>query len=349
MIKKTVITTIISLVYSLPLIAQELSAVQIYEKYKDAVVMIKAIGFDGRLRGLGSGIIINDSGYVVTNYHNFEKSERIVVEHFGKQYSGDLIVGADVIRDLLIIKIKGGKFPSIKQADLNKVKVGQKIFTLGSPLGLENTLSDGIISKFGYYQQFNRTYIQITAPISHGSSGGAVINTQGELIGISSGGDKRGQSINFAIPIDELKSVNLIPINDKRSLILLNLYYRGINANDAGEYHKSIGIFKEFTKIDSSCAPIYYNLSLAFGKIEDLDSAIKYLELTIRKDSQFVLAYNQLGYVYTLLGDYTKAEKLYSKAVQLNPQFAGANKNLGTIYIHKKEYDKAILYCQAAL
>ena len=349
MFEKFIIIILIFNTHLVQIVAQELNAEQIYEKYNDAVVMIKSIGFNGKLKGQGSGIIINDSGYVVTNYHNFKESERILIEHFGKQYSGDLIVGADIIRDLLIIKLKGNQFPSIKQADLSKVRVGQKIFTLGSPWGLENTLSEGIISKIGYYPQFNRNYIQFTAPISPGSSGGAVINSRGELIGISSAGVVPGQNLNLAIPVDEIKNVNLISINDKQSIKLLSLYYRGINAQDADEYSKSIGIFKEFINIDSNHAPIYYNLGLAYEYLEEPDSAIFYFELTIKKNPQFALAYSELGLIYTSLGDYTKAESLYNKAIHLNPKLSNAYSNMGGMYLYKEEYDKGIFYSEKAL
>lgn len=349
MFKKLVIIKILFVTCAVPIFAQEFNAEQIYEKFRDAIVMIKSLGFDGKLRGQGSGIIINDSGYVVTNYHNFNQSERIIVEHFSKQYSGDLILGADIIRDILIIKLKGNSFPSIKQADLSEIKVGQKIFTIGSPLGLENTLSEGIISKIGYYPQFDRNLIQITAPISHGSSGGAVINSKGELIGISSYGFDNGQNINFAIPIDEVKSINLISTNDKKSLSLLSLYYRGINAQDAGDYDKSINFYKEIIKIDSTYAPIFYNLGLAYEELGETDNAIAFIELSIRKDSSFASAYNELGFIYTHLNDYDRAENLYIKAIKLDPRNASAWNNLGAIYFLKEEYKKGITYSQKAL
>jgi tetratricopeptide (TPR) repeat protein len=328
--------------------SQKLEADQIYDKFKDAVVVIISYGFDGKPLAQGSGVIINDSGYVVTNFHNFENAEKIEAIHFGKKYNADNIIGADIVRDLLVIKLKGNKFQSLERADLRKIRVGQKVYTIGTPQGLENTLSECIISRIGYTPQFDRNLIQITAPITHGSSGGAVLNEKGELIGISSYGLGEA-NINFAIPIDELENIDIISYSNNRALNLINIYYRGINAYHASYYEISINYLKNFISIDSSYTQVYYQIGLSYEGLEEADSAIVYFKHSISKNPQFALAYGEIGYVYLFLGEYLTAEKYLIKAITMDSTLASAYNNLGALYIKLEEYDKAIFNLEKAI
>lgn len=340
--------TIIIMFFQSNIYSQGLNSEQIHKKFNNAVVEIITIGFDGKPLAQGSGVIINDSGYVVTNYHNFENAEGILIKHFDKIYQGNEILGADIIRDILIIKLKGDHFPSIKCADFNKIKVGQKIYTIGSPQGLENTISEGIISRIGYTPQLNRNLIQITAPITHGSSGGAVINEKGELIGISSYGLNEG-NLNFAIPINEIENINIIPIKDRKSLQLINLYYRAINAFDAQFYDKSIYYLKKCIHIDSSHISFYYNIGINYEKSNNLDSSIIFFKLAIKKNSKYALAFCELGYIYHIIGEDEAAEKNYLKSIKLNPKIPNAYNNLGAFYLNKNDYKKSVFYSKKAL
>jgi len=117
------------------------------------------------------------------------------------------IIGVDVDKDLLILKIKGKKFPAVKIGNSKSLNVGQRVYAIGSPMGLENSISEGIISGLRSYDELRRSFIQITASISPGSSGGAVVNDKGELIGISTLTFKQGQNLNFAIPIEDILKV----------------------------------------------------------------------------------------------------------------------------------------------
>ena len=167
---------------------------EIFEKYCHAVFVVFGEKY-GNL-SQGSGFFINSEGLAVSNYHNFEKATKIVVKFYGSESLFEItkndILAYSKNEDYIIFKVKGRyNTPYIPIAN-QRGKVGARIYTIGTPKGEENTLSDGMIS------QYRQNYIQISAPIDHGSSGGALINEYGEAIGITSAGrDDSGANLNF--------------------------------------------------------------------------------------------------------------------------------------------------------
>jgi len=188
----------------------ELSPEEIYEKVNDAVVIILVYDSDDILNTQGSGVIINSDGYVLTNYHVLSGSEKVKIMHGDLLIEDIEIVGGDKDKDFLVLKMPASNYSYIPYSDSSDIKIGQRVYAIGSPLGYENTISEGIIS--GYRKFSNgRKLIQITTSISSGSSGGAVVNSKGELIGISTYTVKEGQNINFAIPINDIMDVEIKP------------------------------------------------------------------------------------------------------------------------------------------
>ena len=159
-------------------------------------------------KSLGSGFIISKDGYIVTNNHVIKDADQIkVILHDKTQYDAK-IIGTDPITDLALIKIKGkikGKdFVSLKFGSSSKTEVGSWVVAIGSPFGLEQTVTAGIVSAKGRiigsgpYDDF----IQTDASINPGNSGGPLLNLKGEVIGINTAIIKSGQGIGFAIPSD---------------------------------------------------------------------------------------------------------------------------------------------------
>ncbi len=159
---------------------------------------------DGNNAYQGSGFFISPDGIGVSNYHVFEgtyKSHAQIKLSSGERYSIGNIIYSDADKDIILFKInkKGCKFIPLSQKE---VKVGDHVFAIGSPRGYENTLSDGMISQLRPDEKYG---IQISVPIDHGSSGGALINEYGEVIGVTSAGrDDSGANINFAINLREV-------------------------------------------------------------------------------------------------------------------------------------------------
>lgn len=200
------------------LTAEEQINVSVYENLNKSVAHIttkstKADGFfllEHDTEGAGSGAIIDKTGHILTNYHVVEDAQQVNVTLFnGKSYPATF-VGADLVNDIAIIKIEEdpGVLHPVAMADSSKLKVGQKVFAIGNPFGLERTMTCGIISSLNRSLKLrgNRTIksiIQIDAAVNPGNSGGPLLNSHGQLIGINTAiASKTGQSsgIGFAIP-----------------------------------------------------------------------------------------------------------------------------------------------------
>ena len=158
---------------------------------------------NGQPLSFGSGFFISD-GLIASNYHVVEGASRGYAKLIGKKTKYDIegYVAVDTVRDLVILKISSPVNPTLKSNDSDHCQVGEKVFAVGNPQGLEGTFSQGIISSIR--DAGSDKLLQITAPISPGSSGGPVLNEQGKVIGVSVATYKGGQNLNFAIPVNYL-------------------------------------------------------------------------------------------------------------------------------------------------
>ncbi len=184
----------------------DLTEIQISNLLDSKVFKLITYDSDGYEIGTGSGFLIDTNGSVATNYHVIEGAAKIEVQtNSDKTYTTSTVLNMDYGRDVAVIKVSElvGKTPvTLGNSDL--VKKGQHIITLGSPIGLFNSISDGLVSNINQMVE-DYNYIQITAPISPGSSGGVLSNYQGQIIGITSAQFTEGQNLNLVIPINEAK------------------------------------------------------------------------------------------------------------------------------------------------
>lgn len=164
-----------------------------------SVVMIAIHDRNGEIIGTGSGIMVGKGGYILTNNHVASGGQyySVRIEEDDRIYPTDEVIKYNGVLDLAVIRIDRKLRPIPMYTGAKKLVRGQKVVAIGSPLGLFNSVSEGIIS--GFRTIDNVDMIQFTAPTSHGSSGGAVLNMQGEVIGISTAGFDNGQNINLAV------------------------------------------------------------------------------------------------------------------------------------------------------
>lgn len=164
-----------------------------------SIVMIASHDKKGKVTGTGSGIMIAEDGYILTNNHVIAGGAyfSVRIEEEEQIYQTDEVIKYHALFDLALIRIERKLNPLPIYKESQRLVRGQKVVAIGSPLGLFNSVSDGIISGFRHFE--NVDMMQFTAPISHGSSGGAVLNMYGELIGISTAGMDDGQNLNLAV------------------------------------------------------------------------------------------------------------------------------------------------------
>jgi len=161
-------------------------------------------------RGVGSGFILSADGYVMTNAHVVDGADELLVTLTDKRELKARVIGADARTDVAVVKIEATGLPAVKIGDANRLKVGEWVMAIGSPFGLENTVTAGIVSAKQRDTGDYLPFIQTDVAINPGNSGGPLINMRGEVVGINSqiyspSGGYAG--ISFAIPIDEAMRV----------------------------------------------------------------------------------------------------------------------------------------------
>jgi len=165
---------------------------------------------DAQPRGVGSGFILNADGYVLTNAHVVEGAEEVIVTLADKREFKAKIIGADKRSDVALVKIEASGLPTVRIGDVSKLKVGEWVIAIGSPFGLESTVTAGIVSAKSRDTGELLPLIQTDVAINPGNSGGPLINMRGEVVGINSQIYSRSggyQGISFAIPIYEAARV----------------------------------------------------------------------------------------------------------------------------------------------
>jgi S1-C subfamily serine protease len=209
-----------------------LTATEIAKLMEPRSVILECYDSEDNLIGSGSGFFINSYGHIATNYHIYEDSYKIIVTTSdGSKYLVNKVVQVDKARDLIIIRISKTNTPYVTLGDSNNIEAGNTVYTYGSPQGIINTISDGIISDVNVIVD-DYSYIMVTAPISPGSSGGSLIDERGNVIGITTLSRIDSQNMNLAIPIIELKMLTFqSPLVIKR-IDYDNGYYYGYTFND---------------------------------------------------------------------------------------------------------------------
>jgi len=204
-----------SILFAIPLLASVAIAQSILPR-KDIPAIAKAANGtivsivmsdkDGKPIVQGSGFLVSTDGRILTNYHVIAEGTSAVVKlPDGAFYVVDGVLAFDKARDVAVIKAHGENFRTLTLGNSDRVQVGQEVVAIGNPLSLESTVSNGIISSIRAIDEAGGKYLQVTAPISPGSSGGPLFNMEGQVIGITTMYLKGGENLNFAIPINDAK------------------------------------------------------------------------------------------------------------------------------------------------
>jgi len=171
-----------------------------------AIVSIVMSDKGGKPVTQGSGFFVSKEGLVVTNYHVISEGISAIVKlPDGGFYVVDGVLASDKARDIAVIKAHGQNFRTLALGNSDRVQIGEEVVAIGNPLSLESTVSNGIVSGIRAVQELGGKFLQVTAPISPGSSGGPLFNMAGEVIGITTLNLRGGENLNFAIPVNDAK------------------------------------------------------------------------------------------------------------------------------------------------
>ena len=189
--------------------SSESSVRELVMELGEAVVQVRTPG------GLGSGFILNEEGYLITNFHVIEGETQISLEVYHQKngqldrrsYKNVRIIAMNKFQDLALLKIEdkdAPKFRHVPLGDSDLLAVGEKVFAIGSPLGLERTVTEGIVSTKTRQLQ-GELYLQTTTQINPGNSGGPLFNMRGEVVGVTNMKLAFGEGLGFAIPVDAVR------------------------------------------------------------------------------------------------------------------------------------------------
>ncbi len=188
-----------------------------------------------QVNNLGSGVIMTESGYILTNKHVIQNADQILVALQSGVIFNATLVGADSLTDLAVLKIQSSNLPVIPQNEKRIAQIGDVVLAIGNPLNLGQSITQGIISATGrnaLSEMGRQNFIQTDASINKGNSGGALVNSAGELVGISTlslgkNSDELAEGLNFAIPVSLAKKVMDKIIKDGRVI----RGYFGVNSS----------------------------------------------------------------------------------------------------------------------
>jgi tetratricopeptide (TPR) repeat protein len=289
---------------------------ELVRRIKPSAVAIET--FDSRNEKLsrGSGFFI-DSERVVTNRHVIDNAFRAEVHSYnGNVYPVKGVIAVDAEGDLALLRIEAPP-NQIRALPLDKTspQEGESVVVIGNPFGLEGSVTNGIVSAVRDIPTFGRI-IQITAPISPGSSGSPVVNMQGQVVGVATLQITGGQSVNFAIPserISQLQAGALVPLSEL------------VAATGRNKRAKAVQSFRD---------------GLSFLSKDDCENALAYFEKAVESDSNYAEAWAQTGFCREKLGRHADAIEASRKAVNLRPS-AESYFNIGLASYYLKQYREA--------
>ncbi|RPI13021.1 MAG: tetratricopeptide repeat protein [Ignavibacteriae bacterium] len=316
----------------------DLPADQIFSMVNNSVVVVLAYDKKDNIYQ-GSGVVINSSGYIATNYHVCSDANKIEIKHFSQEVKSTEIIFKDENKDILILKVKENLFTPIVIGSSANLKTGQRVYAIGSPEGYENSISEGIIS--GFRNENNNGLIQMTAPITDGSSGGAVVNSQGELIGLSVSGQHEG-NIYFVIPVDDIikliNPANDVTVNTETDNYLL----KGNEAYKKSDYEDAVYYFSKYLEKNIEDHDVYFNRGYSNFKLKKYKPAINDFTKALEFNNENFETFFYRANCYYSIKDYANALVDYNLAINNSPQFAECFYNRGYTYFKLKKYRQAV-------
>src|SRR3984893_2176212 len=299
----------------LPAYSQDLLP-ELVRRIKPSAVAIETFDARGEKLSRGSGFFI-DTDRIVSNRHVIEGAYRAEVHSSnGSVYAVKGVLAVDAEGDIALLKIDAPAV-AVRPLPLDKTspQEGESIVVIGSPLGLEGSVTNGIVSAVRDIPTFGRI-IQITAPISSGSSGSPVVNMHGQVIGIATLQITGGQSVNFAIPserISQLQAVSLMSLSDL------------VVTSGRNKRAKAVQLFRD---------------GLSFLSKDDCEKALGYFEKAVESDSNYAEAWAQSGFCNEKLGKHAEALEASKRSVNLRPS-SESYFNIGLANFYLKQYREA--------
>ena len=331
---------------------------QLSEKALAATVFLETVDSKGLPLGCGFGFLVRPN-QIVTSFHVIEGAAKATAKLVGKSTPHTLyerngrvsltvsefspyslpidiegIIAADEKNNLVILAVTELCSQPLPLGDSDAVRIGESVYVVGNPKDLEGALSRGIIS--GITENDTKKYLQVKAPISPRDNGGAVLNGEGKVIGVSCLMLEDGQPLNLAIPSNALNTLltqsdTAKPFSQGKQAVSAETYFRRGDANYAmGQHQEAIAAYDAAIRLQPDFVNAYNNRGLAKEKLGQHQAAITDYERAIKIDPRLASAYNNRGNAKRKLEQYFAAIADLDTAIQLKPDYARAYVNRGS-------------------
>lgn len=300
---------------------------ELVRRIKPSAVAIETFDAKGQTVSRGSGFFVAPDR-IITNRHVIERSNRVEVHLLdGRKFIVKGVLAIDGEGDLALLQVEvppGAAAPL--PIDRGVPQEGESIVVVGNPFGLEGSVSNGIVSAVREIAGYGKI-IQITAPISPGSSGSPVVNMNGQVIGIATLQAAEGQSLNFAVPserIFQLKVTDLQSVSSLTAETLKNkraaaqaLYSQGVAQLSRDDFARALGFFEKAVEMDPNYPEAWYQLGFTYGVLGRHSDALKASKLAAKMRPEWAQAFVNIGASSFALGQYKDALEAYRQALRL--------------------------------
>jgi tetratricopeptide (TPR) repeat protein len=316
---------------------------EVFERAAPSVVVVERLDAAGKRNGFASGVVVG-SGRVITSCHAVTGTAAVEVRVRSQRLPTRLEY-ADVERDLCQLEVEELNRRAVRIVAATQLKVGQRVYAIGTPKGLELTLSEGLISSLR--PRARSFVIQTSAPMSRGSSGGGLFDDEGRLVGIAAFQYAQGQNLNFAVPASWVPEV---PVRVRAGWAKAGLEAtaeqplgaRMLALMDIGNYEAALRVAREWVQAAPTDALPRHALGRAYASLKRPDEAVMALRSATKLNPELIRAWLDLGAAYAAAGDDENALAAYGAALRVDGQSAEAHRGRGVALTALHRYDEAV-------
>jgi tetratricopeptide (TPR) repeat protein len=326
---------------------------RLVKKIQPAVVTVIVYDIKKEVANIGTGFFVDKTGYLVTNYHVLMgKYSAEVRTSDGNTYPIKLMVAENKSADLVKVWVD---IPKDKvqwlQVSGELPAIAQRVVVVGSPMGLEQTVSEGIVSSIREIPAIGH-FFQMSAPISPGSSGSPVVDMKGKVVGVATFQYLQGQNLNFAVSAKSLLDLKTdspgttisewtFNLSKQKPKLAAEMCRIGFSFSINGQDQKALQYFKKATERDPNDPVAWYGLGYCHAGLKNHDSAIEAYKQAIRVNPYDEITHFHLGNYYSKLGRHEDAVETYKEVIRINSDFEPAYFNLGVAYTRLGRFNES--------
>jgi len=297
-----------------------------------------------KLIARGSGFFINSTGLLATNAHVVKGAPEVIAKlPSGAFYRLRNLRSVDDTADIAFLQFEATETPSIRGiGNSDELQTGEKVFAIGNPRGLLSTVSEGNVSN-PHRAMNGRIFIQFTAPVSPGSSGGGLFNESGRAVGVTAAFQKGedNQNLNFAVPINDFKAV----LGGQENIAPGRLAFyvaQGSLADNRQQWDQAIDFYSQAIQLNPSSADAYIGLAGDYYEKGQYELEVKNYEKAVQLNPRNPDACYYLGTAYEDIGQFDKAIGQYLTTLKLDPNYKDARRDLALLYLARGNKSEAM-------